>query len=125
MAARLYPAPARPVELVDLRRISARDLEALLEEECAAWRHDLEWDFDKSADLVRRFVDMSALNGAALMLDDGSPATYATCSKRTKGLIGDRASRPCGVGARICSRAASSPSCQPWHTRIGQLMMVG
>ena len=55
MAARLHPSPPSP-ELIDLRRLSARDLEPLLEEETAAWREELDWDFEKSADLVRRFV---------------------------------------------------------------------
>ena len=66
MAARLHPAPERHREIIDLRRLSAKDLEPLLKEECRAWRSELAWDFEKSADLVRRFVDMSALNGTAL-----------------------------------------------------------
>ena len=59
MAARLHPAPERQREIVDLRRLSARDMESLLEEECRTWRNELEWDFEKSAELVRRFVDIS------------------------------------------------------------------
>jgi ribosomal protein S18 acetylase RimI-like enzyme len=88
MAARLHPAPDRP-EVVDLRRLTARDLESLLDEECSAWRKELEWDFDKSADLVRRFVDMSALNGTALV-EDGDVAGYMYyVLEEDKGLIGD------------------------------------
>ena len=50
---------------------------------------DLEWDFDKSADLVRRFVDMNALNGSALIEDD-QVAGYMYCVlEEDKGLIGD------------------------------------
>jgi len=75
MAARLHPAPRASLEVVDLRRLTARDLEPLLREECAAWLEDLSWEFEKSADLVRRFVDMRALNGCALM-EDGSVAGY-------------------------------------------------
>src|ERR1017187_8380419 len=67
MAARLHPAPERYREMVGLRSLSARDLESLLEEECHAWQNEMEWDFEKSADLVRRFVDMRALSGSALM----------------------------------------------------------
>jgi ribosomal protein S18 acetylase RimI-like enzyme len=49
----------------------------------------LEWDFDKSADLVRRFVDMSALNGTALV-EDGDVAGYMYyVLEEDKGLIGD------------------------------------
>ncbi len=89
MAARLHPAPERHQELVDLRRLSARDLGSLLGEECQAWREELEWDFEKSADLVRRFVDMNALNGSAL-LENGRVAGYMYyVLEEGKGLIGD------------------------------------
>ena len=89
MAARLNPAPVRPPEIVDLRRLSARDLEPLLQEETAAWRDELEWDFDKSADLVRRFVDLRALNGSALV-EDGEVTGYLYyVVEDNKGLIGD------------------------------------
>ena len=89
MAARLHPAPERHRELVDLRRLSAKDLEPLLKEECQAWRKELAWDFEKSADLVRRFVDMSALNGSAL-LENGQIAGYMYyVLEEDKGLIGD------------------------------------
>jgi ribosomal protein S18 acetylase RimI-like enzyme len=89
MAARLYPAPERHQEIVDLRRLAARDLDALLEEECQAWRDELEWGFEKSADLVRRFVDMNALAGSAL-LEDGRVVGYMYyVLEEDKGLIGD------------------------------------
>jgi ribosomal protein S18 acetylase RimI-like enzyme len=72
-----------------LRSLSARDLDPLLEEECHAWRKELEWDFEKSADLVRRFVDMSALSGSALV-EDGEIAGYMYyVLEEDKGLIGD------------------------------------
>jgi ribosomal protein S18 acetylase RimI-like enzyme len=89
MAARLHPAPERYREMVDLRSLSARDLDSLLEEECRRWRNELEWDFEKSADLVRRFVDMSALSGSALV-EDGEIAGYMYyVLEEDKGLIGD------------------------------------
>src|SRR5690349_24857737 len=89
MAARLYPAPIRPAEIVDLRRLSARDLEPLLHEEICAWRDELEWDFEKSADLVRRFVDLRALNGYALMEDGEAIGYLYYVLEENKGLIGD------------------------------------
>jgi ribosomal protein S18 acetylase RimI-like enzyme len=89
MAARLEPAALRSREIVDLRRLAARDLEPLLSEETTAWHGELEWDFDKSADLVRRFVDLRALNGYALM-EDGELAGYLYyVVEEGKGLIGD------------------------------------
>lgn len=89
MAARLHPAPASFQEIVDLRRLSARDLEPLLAEETAVWREELEWDFEKSADLVRRFVELRALNGFAL-LEYGAIAGYVYyVLEENKGLVGD------------------------------------
>ena len=75
--------------VVDLRRISALDLAPLLEEETAAWRTALDWDFEPSADLVRRFVEMQALNGFAL-LDGARTIGYSYyIREEKKGLIGD------------------------------------
>ncbi len=88
MAARQHPAP-RPAEVIDLRRLSARDLEPLLAEETAAWRRELEWDFEKSADLVRRFVDLRALNGCALTEGADVIGYLYYVLEDTKGLIGD------------------------------------
>src|SRR5690242_16864871 len=111
MAARLYPAPRHP-ELVDLRRVSSRDLQPLLEEECAAWRHDLEWDFEKSADLVRRFVDMNALNGCALMVDGDVAGYMYYVLEDDKGLIGDlyvRREQRCSDYENMLMEAALEP----------------
>src|SRR3954471_16537703 len=89
MAARLEPAPMRPPDLIDLRRLAARDIERLLVEEIQSWRRELDWEFDKSADLVRRFVDLRALSGYAL-LDEGQIAGYLYyVLEDGKGLIGD------------------------------------
>lgn len=89
MAARLHPAPSPTEEIVDLRRLSARHLDALLAEEIATWRADLEWDFEKSADLVRRFMDLRALNGSALV-EGGEVIGYTYyVLEDNKGLIGD------------------------------------
>jgi ribosomal protein S18 acetylase RimI-like enzyme len=89
MAARIPAAPSRAGEIIDLRRLSARDLEPLLEEECSSWLEELEWDFEKSADLVSRFVDLRALNGVAL-LEDGAVTGYLYyVLEESKGLIGD------------------------------------
>lgn len=95
MAARLEVAPAVPApDLIDLRALSSRDLEALLEEETREWRTALDWDFAKSADLVRRFVDLRALSGCALV-DAGETVGYSYfVVEEHKGLIGDLYVRP-------------------------------
>ncbi len=75
--------------VVELRHLRGGDLDALLEEETKAWRDTLDWDFRGSANLVRRFLEMQALNGYALLIN-GYPAgyTYFVAEER-KGLIGD------------------------------------
>jgi ribosomal protein S18 acetylase RimI-like enzyme len=89
MAAQLQPAPIGNLEIIDLRRLAAADLDPLLEEEIGVWRERLDWDFRQSAGLVRRFVEMRALNGAALV-DDGGVAGYCYyVMDEQKGLIGD------------------------------------
>jgi len=75
--------------VVDLRKVSAADLTPLLEEETGVWRRALDWDFEPSAELVRRFVDMQALNGFAL-LEGGRVMGYCYyIREEKKGLIGD------------------------------------
>lgn len=90
MAARMEASPAaHPARLVDLRQVSTQQIEPLLLEETSAWQDALDWDFGKSADLVRRFVDLRALNGCAL-LDDREVVGYVYyVLEEHKGLIGD------------------------------------
>jgi ribosomal protein S18 acetylase RimI-like enzyme len=75
--------------VVELRHLRGGDLDALLDEETKAWQDTLDWDFRGSANLVRRFLEMQALNGYALLIN-GYPAgyTYFVAEER-KGLIGD------------------------------------
>ena len=75
--------------LVELRHLHANDLDVLLNEETAAWKATLDWDFHASAGLVRRFLDMQALSGFALLIN-GRPIGYSyfVCEDH-KGLIGD------------------------------------
>jgi len=89
MAARVHPPLSSVPEIVDLRRLMSRDLESVLEEETAAWREELDWDFTKSADLVERFVDLRALNGSALVEDGAAIGYVYYVVEEHKGLIGD------------------------------------
>lgn len=75
--------------IVDLRQLRAGDLDPLLDEETRVWSETLDWDFGASANLVRRFLDMQALNGNALLVN-GYPVGYCYfVSEERKGLIGD------------------------------------
>ena len=57
----------RPDSLVSLRNVRPEQLDLILDDEIAEWREDLNWDFHASADLVRRFSGMQALDGLALL----------------------------------------------------------
>ncbi|HUA87412.1 MAG TPA: GNAT family N-acetyltransferase [Bryobacteraceae bacterium] len=75
--------------LVDLRSVSAENLGPVLDEEIAAWRTELDWDLRASAELVRRFVHMQALNGFALRRGrEIAGYSYHVCEDG-KGLLGD------------------------------------
>jgi ribosomal protein S18 acetylase RimI-like enzyme len=80
---------AQPLELVDLRRISAADLSHLLEHELRDWRRSLDWDFRPSAELVRRFVGMQALSGYALLAGRRVAGYSYFVTEERKGLVGD------------------------------------
>ena len=75
--------------VVELRHLRGGDLDLLLEEETQAWRETLDWDFRGSANLVRRFLEIQALNGYALLIN-GYPVGYCYfVAEERKGLIGD------------------------------------
>jgi ribosomal protein S18 acetylase RimI-like enzyme len=113
---------------VDLRHLRSEDLNPLLDEEVGAWRRLLDWDFGKSAELVRRFVDMRALNGFALV-DDGEVAGYAYyVLEEHKGLIGDLFVRDafCSIEneSRLLESILGSLTTAPQIVRVeSQLMM--
>jgi ribosomal protein S18 acetylase RimI-like enzyme len=75
--------------VVELRHLRGGDLDPLLDEETQSWHNTLDWDFRGSAGLVRRFLEMQALNGYALLVN-GYPAGYCYfVAEERKGLIGD------------------------------------
>jgi len=75
--------------VVELRQLRGGDLDLLLDEETQAWRETLDWDFRGSANLVRRFLEIQALNGYALLIN-GYPVGYSYyVAEERKGLIGD------------------------------------
>lgn len=129
MAARLHPAPLQTEEIIDLRRLSARHLEPLLIEEIETWRDELEWGFEKSADLVRRFLDLRALNGSALV-EGGQVTGYGYyVLEDGKGLIGDlyvrRAARSVERENRLLESVLQAAMGGPQVCRVEcQLMMI-
>jgi len=76
-------------EVLELKRIGVDQLAPLLEREIGDWRRQLDWDFRPSANLVRRFVSVQALNGYALV-ESGAILGYSYfVSEEHKGMIGD------------------------------------
>jgi len=80
---------SHPGNIVNLRNLASPALAYLLEEEAAAWRRDFFWDFQPSAELVRKFVDLRALTGCAVLRGGHATGyTYFVCEDG-KALIGD------------------------------------
>lgn len=87
MAAALADPPGS--RTVDLRSIDADALAPILAEQVESWKNDLHWDFTPSANLVRRFVQIHALAGSALISgNEVIGYSYFVCEDG-KGLIGD------------------------------------
>src|ERR1700693_1999036 len=118
-----------PARIVDLRELRAGDLDPLLVEETQTWLDTLDWDFRASATLVRRFLEMQALNGSALLIN-GYPVGYCYfVSEERKGLIGDlyvmrdfvRTENEAGLLESVVDRLIATP----FVKRIeSQLMML-
>ncbi|HEY3835407.1 MAG TPA: GNAT family N-acetyltransferase [Bryobacteraceae bacterium] len=89
MAALIEPLPPAPPEVRDLRSFTASYVEPLLQEETREWRDSLDWDFSRSADLVRRFVDLRSLNGAVLLEGRVVSGYSYYVYEEHKGLVGD------------------------------------
>jgi ribosomal protein S18 acetylase RimI-like enzyme len=85
--AALSDTPLRRV--VELRHLRGGDLDMLLDEETQVWRDTLDWDFRGSAGLVRRFLEMQALNGYALLINGYAAGYCYYVAEERKGLIGD------------------------------------
>ncbi len=129
MAALVDPALHAP-ELIDLRQLNARDLEPLLNEETRAWLESLDWDFDKSAELVRRFLDLRALSGSALWMAGRVVGYSYFVFEEHKGLIGDlyvcAEFRSAAHEQRLLTAVLDGLIATPLVRRIeGQLMMMG
>lgn len=116
-------------EIFELSRLRVEDLDPVLDDECIAWRSALSWDFSASADLVRRFVRIQALNGYALVLGERVIGYSYYVSEEHKGLIGDlyvlRDYDCAETEHLLLSTVLSSLISTPGVRRIeGQLMMM-
>lgn len=99
-----------PFEIVDLRLVRARELGPLLEEEQRLWAEELHWDYQPSAEMIRKHVDSRSLPGLVARRE-GCVAGYCFfVHEDSKGLLGDlyvleayRRERPYGTSAGIAT----------------------
>ncbi len=117
------------LDVLDLRHFHAQDLADLLEEETDIWTDKLRWDFHPSRDIVRRYLDMRALSGYAL-LHGRTPIGYSYyVHEDHKVLIGDlfvsEAYRTVDAQHCLLQHVVETAQNTPGVRRIeGQLMML-
>jgi len=76
------------MQTVDLRKVSARQIEPLLVEEQKYWLDELHWDYRPSTQLIRKFVEGRSLTGCATIEDDVATGYGFYVVEQAKGLIG-------------------------------------
>jgi ribosomal protein S18 acetylase RimI-like enzyme len=118
------------MNIVDLRQISVRQLEPLLEEEARHWHDELHWDYRSALELIKRFLEAHALCGCAAF-ENGTAAGYSFyVLEEQKGLIGGlyvSAKYPQAViGRQLLDEMLYSMRAVPQLSRIeAQLMPFG
>src|SRR5579875_3747407 len=82
-------APARQLEVLDLRHFSAPALRPLLQEQVAVWERRLLWDYSRSVNLLLEYIDGRSLTGY-VALKSGRVAGYSfgVC-EASKAVLGD------------------------------------
>jgi ribosomal protein S18 acetylase RimI-like enzyme len=115
--------------LVHLRELRGNPLAGLLAEEVEAWRRELDWNFQPSADLVSRYTGMHALNGFALVYGHGVAGYTYFVTEENKGLIGDlyvcHDYRAPETESHLLTAAVESLMESPYIRRVEcQLMMI-
>src|SRR6266480_2308128 len=126
--ARQGPAAFRTsMNIVDLRQISVRQVEPLLEEEARHWRDELHWDYRSALDLIKRFLEAHALCGCAAF-ENGTAAGYSFyVLEEQKGLIGglyvSGKHQQAAIGRRLLDEMLYSMRAVPQLTRIEAQLM--
>jgi ribosomal protein S18 acetylase RimI-like enzyme len=118
------------MRIVDLRQVSAEQIEGLLREEARHWREELHWDYGTAVDLIKRFLDARALAGS-VAFDEGEAVGYSFyVLEEQKGLIGGLFVSPrypqAEISRRLLEEILFSLRALPHLTRIEtQLMPFG
>lgn len=117
------------LQLVELKKLSARHLDALLTEEAATWNALLKWDFEPSAALVRQYLDLEALEGFALLGAAGAVGYCYYVFEDRKAVIGDLYVRRAYAAPeredRLLAAVLASLRCTAYVDRLeAQLMLL-
>lgn len=82
-------APARQLEVLDLRHFSGPALRPLLQEQAGIWERRLLWDYSRSVNLLLEYIDGRSLTGY-VALRNGRVAGYSfgVC-EASKAVLGD------------------------------------
>lgn len=132
MMARGPASGARPVpmNIVDLRQTTVRQIEPLLVEEARHWKEELHWDYRGALDLIKRFLEAHALAGC-VAFEKGVAIGYSFyVMEDHKGLIGGLYVSPAHdqepIGRRLLDEILFSMRSLPQLHRIeAQLMPFG
>jgi hypothetical protein len=116
--------------LVDLRQLTASQLAPLLDEEALLWRNELHWDYQLSIELIKRFLELHSLAGAAV-IENGRATGYGFyVVEDHKGMLGGLFVTPrvpqLPAGEQILGDIMQTMRGTPQVTRIeAQLMPFG
>lgn len=124
------PGKARPMNIIDLRQTTVRQLEPLLLEEASHWRDELHWDYRSALDLIKRFLDAHALSGCVAIENNMAVGYSFYVLEDYKGLIGglyvSTSQNQEAVGRRLLEEMLGCMRALPQMHRIeAQLMPFG
>lgn len=121
---------ARPMNIIDLRQATVRQLEPLLLEEAGHWREELHWDYRSALDLIKRFLEQHALSGCVALENNLAVGYSFYVLEDHKGLIGGMYVSPRRdqgpIGRRLLEEMLTGMRALPQMQRIeAQLMPFG
>lgn len=124
------PRKTCPMNIIDLRQTTVRQLEPLLLEEASHWRDELHWDYRSALELIKRFLEAHALSGC-VAIESGMAVGYSFyVLEDYKGLIGglyvSSSQNQEAIGRRLLEEMLLSMRALPQMHRIeAQLMPFG
>ena len=129
LVAAIQPNP-HPMNIIDLRQATVRQLEPLLLEEASHWREELHWDYRSALELIKRFLDAHALSGCVALRNDMAVGYAFYVLEDYKGLIGGLYVTPSQeqglIGKRLLEELLYNMRAMPHMHRIeAQLMPFG